>query len=201
MKCKRCGNELTEDKERGCMECLVCYPKNRVVPVQEKEKKTYLDVIPNEVRVAEMLAEQVKVDEKRIREIVVDELENWHIQKPPVTRDDYNALIDPPLREEFNQSRNLTASEAVKNANVQAFKQLATITATSATTPTPPDMTWRQEAKALGIRLSQPTGGARKKVDVLADIKARTPLTDKIPAVTATNELAAVSNVAVGTYD
>ncbi len=179
MKCKRCGNELTKDEERGCMECLACYPKNRVVPVQEKEKKTYLDVIPNEVRVAEMIAEQVKIDEKRIREIVVDELENWHIQKPPVTRDDYNALIDPPLREEFNQSRNLTASESVVAVT---------------------NMTWRQEAKALGIRLSQPTGGARKKVDVLADIKARTPLTDKIPAVTAANELAAVSNVATGTY-
>ncbi len=179
MKCKRCGNELTEDKERGCMECLVCYPKNRVVPVQEEEKKTYLDVIPNEVRVAEMIAnagkdgvlnrhELTEIMIESIREIVRDELENWHIQKPPVTRDEI-------------RDTDLTASESTELQAVVAVT----------------NMTWRQEAKALGIRLSQPTGGARKKVDVLAEIKARTPLADVVPAATPAGELDdAISNLA-----
>lgn len=31
--------------------------------------------------------------------------------------------------------------------------------------------TWRQQAKRLGVPLAQPTGGARKKIDVLGDIR------------------------------
>ena len=38
--------------------------------------------------------------------------------------------------------------------------------------PIPADMNWREEAKRLGISLSKETGGARKKVDVLADIES-----------------------------
>jgi hypothetical protein len=36
----------------------------------------------------------------------------------------------------------------------------------------PADMDWRAKAKKLGIPLAKETGGARKKVDVLADIKS-----------------------------
>ena len=45
--------------------------------------------------------------------------------------------------------------------------------------PIPADMNWREEAKSLNIPLSKETGGARKKVDVLADIeKAKSPQGD-----------------------
>jgi len=37
-----------------------------------------------------------------------------------------------------------------------------------------PEDNWREQAKKLGIPLSQETGGARKKVDVLKDIQERT---------------------------
>lgn len=88
-KCPKCGEKVTYDEARGCYECLICYPKNRVIPVQEEEKKVYIDVKPNEERVDAMINDalnmHIKTDGERIREIVRDELENWHIQKPPMT--------------------------------------------------------------------------------------------------------------------
>ena len=72
-KCRRCNGELTRDEQRNCWECLACYPKNRVQAAPPKDEKKYIDVA---------------MTEGRVREIVRDELENWHIQKPPIVKDE-----------------------------------------------------------------------------------------------------------------
>ncbi len=90
MKCKRCNGELAHDKKRDCLYCPVCHPLNKNVPSPLAEKKQLLDLTTNEKRVAEMLVE----NESRIREIVRDELENWHIQKPPVTKDEIKIAVE-----------------------------------------------------------------------------------------------------------
>jgi len=42
-----------------------------------------------------------------------------------------------------------------------------------------PELTWRDEAKELGVPLTKEAGGARKKVDVIADIaKKKSPEKD-----------------------
>ena len=115
-----CKKELTYLEDAKCWRCLVCNPLPKAKPAVESKTK-YLDVKVTEERVREIFTEQ----EERIREIVRDELENWYIQRPPVTREEV------------------------------------------------PE-TWRQQAKRLGIPVSQQTGGVRKKVDVLADIAEAT---------------------------
>ena len=114
MKCRKCEGELTKDVKRGCLVCMRCNPPIKFVP-QEKKETNYVDV---------------PWTEEKIRELVRDEIENWHI---------------PRLKDEAG---GLMPTEIV-------------------VTPEP-ELTWRQKAKALGIRTSQ-----RKKVDVLADIKEK----------------------------
>jgi hypothetical protein len=73
--------------------------------------------------------------EERIRDIIKDELENWH-KTTIVTKESGDLkLTDVAIGDDVN---------------------------------------WRQRAKDLGIKLSQESGGARKKVDVLADIAEKT---------------------------
>ena len=43
-----------------------------------------------------------------------------------------------------------------------------------------PELTWRQQAKQLGIPLNKETGGSRKKEDVLADIVTALTQTDNV---------------------
>jgi len=113
----------------------------------EKRKK-YIDVTMTEERVVEIIKEQIgsakviSLSEDQIREIVQDELANWHIQKPPVTRDEI--------------------AEATSEGGT--FEELPM--------SVPKPETWRQRAKVLGIPLhKEPTGsGMRKKEDVLADM-------------------------------
>lgn len=69
--CNHCRAELTKDEKRGCMICRVCHPAGDDKPLVPQIKPKLLDV---------------KFTEEQIREIVRDELENWHIQKPPVTK-------------------------------------------------------------------------------------------------------------------
>jgi len=45
--------------------------------------------------IKEELADGVVVGEERIREIVRDELENWHIRKPPITGDEIAEILPP----------------------------------------------------------------------------------------------------------
>lgn len=129
-----CKKELTYLKESGCWRCLICNPLPKEKPAPPKEKKPFLDV---------------HITEARAREIVRDELENWHIQKPSVTKEEVKTYTDMDIP---STTINLeTAGDIVE------IKEL----------------TWRQQAKDLGISLMQPTGGVRKKADVLADIAVR----------------------------
>jgi hypothetical protein len=77
-KCRYCGTELTYDEKRKCSVCLVCNPPSKVA-APEPVKTKYIDV---------------KMTEKRVREIVIDELENWHIRKPPVTKSEVKELTN-----------------------------------------------------------------------------------------------------------
>ena len=70
--CRYCRGELTYDEKRNYKICLSCHPPKKPKSTSPKATK-YVDV---------------KLTEERVREIVRDELENWHIQKPPVTKDD-----------------------------------------------------------------------------------------------------------------
>ena len=117
--CVTCGAELTIDKKRGCKVCRLCHPEPVAAPVPPPKAKAFLDVKLTEKRVSELIREIVP-------DMIREELENWHVQKPPVTKKEIKEL------------------------------------------------TWRQEAKVLGIPLHKTTGGGvRKKVDVLADIELR----------------------------
>ncbi len=128
--CRRCNGELAYDKKRNCKFCPICYPPNRTQPAPVKEKKKYLDVKMTDERVIELIKEHVGP-------IIREELENWHIQKPPVTR------------EEIDNSTN--------NADIPVE---------------PKPETWRQKARRMGVKTHNGyTGGARKKVDVLADME------------------------------
>lgn len=71
--CNHCRAELTYDEKRNCMVCRVCHPEGGDKPLVPQTKPKLLDV---------------KFTEEQIRAIVRDELENWHIQKPPVTKDE-----------------------------------------------------------------------------------------------------------------
>lgn len=137
--CKFCKTELFYDEKRGCSVCLKCNPLSTAPVVTEKPKSNYVDVT---------------MTEKRIREIVRDELENWHIQKPPMTRDE---IIDERL--------NLSGSP-VKKSGVQELTEDEIVVT---------KVNWRARAKELGIPIyDQERKRPRKKVDVLADIAEKT---------------------------
>lgn len=72
MKCRLCKGELTRDEERGCFRCLLCNPIQAKPVEQPKDEGNYVDT-------------GTKWTEEKIRALIRDELENWHIQKPPVT--------------------------------------------------------------------------------------------------------------------
>lgn len=134
-KCKRPLTRL--GPPRNCWRCLVCNP---IVEAKKTEsrKRRDIDKQLSEERVLELIKNTTAgLDEEAIREIIQDELQNWFIQKPPITKEEILAETTP------------TPSE-------------------------PPEQTWRQEAKDLGVPLhKEPAGsGMRKKVEVLADIEA-----------------------------
>lgn len=166
-KCRRCDGELIHDEKRNCLRCPVCYPENRVQTAPPEKETNYVDVALTEKRVKEMLDERIseysEAGEERIRQIVQDELMNWHIQKPPATLDEINNVL-PVAVETRSGTRALTASE-VEEMPTEARKQLDQI---SGPLKVDVPLTYRQKAKRLGIRTSQ-----RKKVDVLAEIAER----------------------------
>jgi len=84
MKCRNCEMELTRDKKRNCWVCLECNPPTEVRPEEEKDRSTYIDV--------PLTPEQ----ERRIRKIVRDELENWHIRKPVMKHEAIEITGMPP---------------------------------------------------------------------------------------------------------
>jgi uncharacterized Zn finger protein (UPF0148 family) len=76
--CRRCRSQLIYDEKRGCKYCPVCHPPSTVEPVELVKKKKLIDV---------------QLTEERVREIVRDELADWHIQKPSVTVSEAKTLI------------------------------------------------------------------------------------------------------------
>lgn len=140
MECRNCKGELTKVKG-GCLRCLKCNPIIDVGAPQKRETK-YVDVT---------------ITESRVREIVRDELENWHIQKPPVTKKEAETMADVAVKEVLGEN---PADTAVK-------KMLGTSTINT-DGPIISEPTWRDEAKELGIPLFH-----KKKADVLKEIEAR----------------------------
>ena len=94
MKCKNndCGEELTFMEESKCFRCLKCKPivKKRQVP--KKSESKYIDV---------------PWTEDRIRKIVREELEDWHIQKPPVTKKEIDTITEQPVATWREQAKEL----------------------------------------------------------------------------------------------
>lgn len=133
-KCRRCSNELTEDPKRKCKVCLTCYPKalETTIPPPEPEKKAFLDV---------------KMTEERVREIVRDELENWHIQKPSLKATEVAALLEEATTLPEGVFRSPEELEALNKEKVVVAGD------------------WRAQAKALNISLFHKT-----KEKVLAEI-------------------------------
>ena len=180
--CRYCGEELSYDEARQCSTCLNCHPPKTATPAPAKETK-YLDVKLTEGRVKEM----IKENEERIRDIVRDELENWHIQKPPVTREEVTPMVLTDTPTTFTSEANIpeqiggTTNTTLANPTMEYNKKVAE---EEAKIPERIDNTligalgtnWRKQAKALGIPLhKEPKGsGMRKKEDVLKDINART---------------------------
>ncbi len=113
MECKRCKKELVKDEERGCMYCPSCHPPQKPQQLEEEKERHYVDV---------------RLTEARVRELVRDELENWHIPKPKVALPDDCMTTDAKTKE-LEAERDTQQEEA----------------------------DWRQQAKELGIPLFQRT--------------------------------------------
>lgn len=75
--CRYCHAELSFDEKRKCRVCWICHPPEEPKKAEPKPKPKFLDE---------------RMTEERVREIVQDELENWHIQKPPVTKEDIERI-------------------------------------------------------------------------------------------------------------
>lgn len=92
-----CKKELTYLEDTNCWRCLICnpLPKN-VTPEPEKEDRSV------DVRLDKK--QTIALIDKMVREIVRDELENWHIQEPSVTREEVTEILDiPNWREEAKE--------------------------------------------------------------------------------------------------
>ncbi len=88
MKCKNCETELTFMEKSKCLRCLKCHPVTEFVPPKGKET-AYVDVPWTEERILALI-------EKRVREVVQDEMENWYIKGQDVDseQDIANTVID-----------------------------------------------------------------------------------------------------------
>lgn len=142
--CRRCNGKLAFDDKRKCSFCPICYPPNRIQPTPVKQDKQFLDVKVTEKRVIELIQEYVPP-------IVRRELENWHIQKPPVTVEE--------LKEEVKGLvNNLDLGSDTNNVPTEPIQE-----------------TFLEKAKRMGIATHYEvdgvmSGGMRKKVDIMADI-------------------------------
>lgn len=142
-----CKRPLTYMEKQKCWRCLICNPIPKDAPKPKKEKK-FLDVKVTEEQVEKMIEEAVPayLNEKKIREIVQEELRNWHIQKSPATRD------------EIVEAVGVGDSESNVHVDIKI----------------PKSETWLQKAKRLRIRThNEGTGGMRKKVDIMTDMETK----------------------------
>ena len=88
MKCpnyEKCATELTENfKGTGCKRCLTCNPETAYVPPKDRESK-YVDIKMTDEKVQELVEESI---DKIVPDMIREVLENWHIQRPPVTAEE-----------------------------------------------------------------------------------------------------------------
>ncbi len=135
-----CKKPLTYLEKQKCWRCLNCNPLPKVKePEKEKDRSKYIDV--------PWTPEQ----EGRIRAIVRDELENWHIPKP--TEDETDDVLTTAEGGFLDQrEKNRVAPREPDNP-----------------------INWRAQAKELGVELyDHERKCPRKKEDVLADIAKKT---------------------------
>lgn len=134
-----CKRPLTYLEDSKCWRCLACNPIRKTKPEVIKAK-SFLDVKMTDKRVIELIQEHVP-------SMINRELENWHIQKPPIMQDEIedsvttnNVPIEPKVGTDINSAK------------------------------TNPEETYLQKAKRLGVRThNEHTGGMRKKADVMED--------------------------------
>lgn len=142
--CRRCNGKLAFDDKRKCSYCPACYPPGRQQKVVPVEQKPYLDVKMTDKRVIELINEHVP-------SMIRKELENWHIQKPPVT-------VEEVKEEVKDLVNNLDLGSDTNNVPTESKPE-----------------TFLEKAKRMGIATHYEvdgvmSGGMRKKVDVMADI-------------------------------
>lgn len=85
--CTHCRAELMRDEKRGCSYCPRCHPLQKPAPPVKEKPKNYVDVKLTEARVKELIEELVPP-------MIRDELENWHIQRPPVTKTEIETYLE-----------------------------------------------------------------------------------------------------------
>lgn len=164
-KCKRPLTKL--GPPQNCWRCLVCNPIVEVKPT-ERRKKEYVDVTMTEKMVREIIKEEFQsVDEEKIREIIQDEMADWHIQKPPVTAKEVIALLSDTELAKLRKGDEIVEATGA-GGETRVFKvgdgidKVVTIKSE----------TWLQKAKRLGVRThNEGTGGMRKKVEIVADME------------------------------
>ena len=153
-----CKKPLTWMKHGQCWRCLRCNPIQKSVPTEVPASKR-IDVKPDINKVQDMI--DASMSEERIREIVQDELTNWHLQKPSVMKEDVDELIEK--------------TTFTNNTPVEIPDEVARLTPTNNIHIEPEivEETWRQKAKRLGVKTHKDNaGGMRKKIDVLAEVEA-----------------------------
>ena len=145
--CSRCRlhSAYLYDEKRKCWYCPVCTPlQKEVAKVKEKERH-YVDVRLTEARVKKLIKETIA---EIVPEMIQDGVEKFYI---PSTETDMAKKVLDKIIEDPTTYGHLLEPEIVYDKHKN----------------------WRSEAKELGIPLAQPTGGARKKVDVLKDIEEK----------------------------
>ena len=160
---QKCKRRLTFlGPPQNCWRCLVCNPITKTSKTGKPKRDKYIDVTITDAMVREIIKEEIGsvsagLNEEQIREIVQDELANWHIQKPPATRDEIAETV--------------SVSEGLQQYDEKGKVTSSILTLTPVTKPVK-DWAWLQKAKSLGIRThNEGTGGMRKKVDILADME------------------------------
>lgn len=142
MNCKNCSTELTQMTnaagEPTCMRCLKCHP----LPVEMK---------PEQKKKDEPRYVDVPWTEERIRNIVVDELENWH--KMTTVNDGDMTLTEVAVPDELIKPKVVVAGGGEIPENVEI-------------PDSPPK--WTDQAESLGI-----SWRGRKKIEVLDEIEAK----------------------------
>ncbi len=156
MKCRRCDTKLVEDPKRGCSVCLKCYPnalKAQPIPLPKKQENKRVGMAMTDEMVREIVRDELSKTGRKMETRTASEV---------VEDDDFGEMTATEVaeaRKGNTEIKELTATEVIAEMDITD--------------------NYRAHAKALGIPLNQPTGGARKKIDVLADIAEKTKSPDE----------------------